>query len=245
MGVIVSHYNNQALEMSQEQIANTFSIGTNWTQLRVGILYQLSSSSATSSITSTDFAIGLCSGTASLYGSAAGPTYFAGWRSGVSNTLTYQVGGGTNLPYYTPTQFIGNIGTKVGTAFSSSANPQFGPDFPPILTGSLAVTASWFPLYLDFIKTNNTSSSQLWTITFYRYAADNGVRQPEYATVTRFYDELAHNVPSFAGGIPWQTLTTANVPISESIFGALDSINIFWPKTNPLDIYDIAVYRFI
>jgi len=244
MGTIRNIYNNdKSLEISEEQIANTFTIGSNWKWLRLGLVYQVSSSAAT--ISSHIFGVGVCSGTASLLGSAAGPTYFVG-ISTTPCTLTYAAA----LPAY-PYYYNGSSNTltgyQVGTSFSSSGAGGSTLNHPPI-SGS---TAIYYPLYLDFIKTVNDTTNQTWRVILTSYREINSTQTPSfYSTTTDFYTQLTNitasgptgQIPAENGG-QWARYDI-NVPVSESVYGSLDSINIFWNKTIPLEIYEIAAYQF-
>ena len=216
----------------------------------MGLLYQLSSSSATTTIPSHVFSMGLCSGTSSLYGSAAGPTYFVGTATAPAATLIYGPGTG-NIPYYSLNPSFTRIGTQVGTSFTSSGN--FGIytlAFPLMGTGSEISREMKFPVYIDFIKTTNDTSNQNWKVILTGCQFDNEFRAPVYCSSNQFYFQLTNLTASGPTGLVPPDTTTGwrrsviSVPVSESFYGSLDSINIFWNKTTPLEIYEIAAYQF-
>lgn len=242
MGTIRNIYgDNKSLEIIEEQIANTFTIGSNWTWLRLGLVYQLSSSAA--SIPSHIFGMGMCSGTASLLGSAAGPTYFVG-ISTTPCTLTYAAPIATS-PYYFNGSANTLIGSQVGTSFTSSGTSYVTLSHPPIS----ASAALYFPLYLDFIKTINNTTNQTWQVILTSYCEINGNQTPTYySTTTDFYTQLTNTTASGpTGQVPaigqWNR-SVVYVPVSESFYGSLNSINIFWNKTTPMELYEIAAYKF-
>lgn len=254
MASIVNYFSgDKAIQFQTEQIANTLAIGSTWTHLRLGILYQLSSSiNATSSLPSPKWAVGLCSGTASLIGSAVGPTHFVGAQCAI--TTTYQKSTDlVNYPYWWSGGGAGTfqIGTQVGTgSFTSYASTPRGSAIPTTKTGSLANSQYAYPLYIDFIKSATSPTNQLINIRLSNFMPDNGLRPQKSCSIADFYTYLASITCSgspptgFDDPIWWNT-TAISVPVSESLFGVLDSFCFHWPVNQPMMISEVALYRYV
>lgn len=253
MAIIRNYFTgNKSLEFSEEQIANTLAIGTNWSFIRVGVLCQISASPSTSSISSINFAMGLTSGTSSLYGSAAGPTHFVGLRTAITTSIFINTFANTFNPYFYVNDNDGvttKVGYQVGTgSFREAAGVGVtsGITFGGLITASTNLPGGQIyslPIYIDFIKPTNPSSP--WNIRTAMYGLDaTGFELLSTGSITSFYNNLAAITASNdLVGNRWRN-NSFDVPVSESLYGFLDSINIHWNKTAPFNVYEIAVYRF-
>ena len=246
MATIINITGSKALQISEETIANTLQIGSNWKWIRIGMLFNINSYvGSTSSLNSINFACGLCSGTNSLYGTVNGPTHFVGCVVPANSAFAKGDSGGTGLgtPYYYANPSLGNIiGKQIGTASFVPGLSNIG-NIAFVATGSLAYSHG--ALYLDFIKNTNDTTAQRWTVVYSGYQIANNLYGSSIAIPqTSFYAYLSE-VTTSAGLVnpPWRR-DAILLPVSESIHGTLDSVNVYWNKQVPLHIAEIAVYRF-
>jgi hypothetical protein len=261
MAIIVNEFQDNALKVSQEEIANTLQITNNWTHLRVGVLLQISQSHTGGTPNSSQLSIGVCSGTGSLMGSALGPTYFCGLNTFPGNTYTSVYYSSLNFFWYADLNsgsFSSSIGTQVGLNPFSRGSGSFklaGPTLVGISPNgtnipNTASNASYFPIYLDFVKSGSTPTTtpQLWTVVYYGYlTSDISSGTPFMMNISDFYTYLEILNPMFSNGFGGDDNWTSSlftVPVSESIYGTLDSLNVLWNHTIPMTIHEIALYRF-
>jgi len=236
---------DKGLAIAQETIANKLSVGTDWRWIRLGILYVVNSNPQfTASIGSINLAAGLSSGTSSLYGSVNGPTHFVGLIT--PPTMSMAGGAFISTPYYTSSpQITSNIiGKQIGSGSSEAAVGTHIYGFGLSGTGSVAFPLS--VIYLDFIKKSNTTTPQVWDIIYTGFAWPT-VNYSTIVTITNgaFYSYLSEITSSLGGVLaPPYVRNSFYLPVSESINGVLDTVNIYWNKTFPLNIHEIAVYRF-
>ena len=236
MAAITASYaypTEQLIRLNSESLSRIIDIGTDWTFLRIGIAASIDTHNTYSALVNTDWALGLCNGSSS-YGDAS-TTHFLGIMSAmaVNNTFTsasVDWGGSNNVKF----------GRKIGaTKYSpgSTATQRFGG-----MTGSAAnlnpasVEKRRFH-YINFFKADTDPG--LWLVTYgYRSSAAVNVQ-----TINEFYQSLTEETQSLtsytAGGIA--TL----IPITESVNGNLNSLNIFWNCINAeYKVYAVGVYRF-
>ena len=222
---------DKVLSISNEQCARTITIGSTWNRIRIGVRFKISSSFA--NITSANFAWGLISGTSSLYADAS-TNHFLGVDMPPSTTLTYT---SATINLYRNTaasasRFITKVGLTTTEYYHTVANFAFG------LIENLADEYR-MAAYMDIMKSNTDPG--LWTI-MYTYNRTVSFSTQDISA-TQFYNNITNDSAS---------LLTSNVasasfqiPISQSANGNLDTINIYWNKTTPpMEISDVAVYRF-
>ena len=217
---------DKVLSISGEQIGRTISIGSSWKWLRIGMLYQVSQSFANNSnvIPNPNLAFGLSAGTSSLYADVT-VRNFVGVDLDAAQTLN---------PIYGDT--IARLVMKSGSVYTyNSGNFRWD-------TGVSADTSSKHRAinFIDYIKADTDPG--LWLVRYtYTYFNGNPVLD---TSPTVFYAQMTNPTCSL-GGV--YTITSSFMPISESINGYLDTINIFWNKSNaypPIEISEIAAYRF-
>jgi hypothetical protein len=139
------------------------------------------------------------------------------------------------------------ITTQVsGTITKSSVNLTGGPLLVGIFSGSY--TPTYFPIYLDFIKSGSIISTapQMWQVVFTGYEFQNYTSTGHMPSVSDFYAQLPILTSSYDGSnVNGWSVQAFPIPVSESINGILDSINIRWSYIPlPLHVHEIAVYRF-
>lgn len=231
-------HGDYAVALTGTDASRTLSIGSNWTRIRIGVRQAVSSSSAqNTTIGQPRWCIGLCSSTSSTYSSTN--AHYVGMDTNAGFLINHF---GTSPGYYLTSLDGGNGGatrrwvTKVGTTttqFGSSQTDDLG---AYITSGSPTRTVH----YLDISKQISGTSSVdpgLWTLQWYRPISPIATDWP----ASSFYAQLSNDTAS--------TVVTAyieqRVPVSESINGALTTVNIYWDKSDPaLEVSDVAVWRF-
>ena len=232
-------YNNtgdgdRVLSMSGSQIARQIDIGSGWNWLRLGVRLQLTNSKAVDgnlNIVGPTLAMGLCSGTSSLYGDT-NTTYFLGMDTDSSKTF---VGSYVGARYYIVTNGQ-RIITKVNnttTVYATNVNYSIG---MPREDNAQPVNQLRIIHFIDYIKP--TVDPGMGQIVFYfTQNAANGVD----ATTSSFYPRMSENTASLLTGY---TSSHYIIPYSESVYGNLNTVNINWGNIYGLEISDVSVYRF-
>lgn len=228
---------DKVLSISGSQIARKINVGNNWHWLRLSVRLQLTNSMAVDSainIVGPQLAIGLCSGTSSLYGDV-NTTYFMGIDTDSSKTF---VGNYTGIRYYTLTSGSHFI-TKVNTTRTVYSDINRYQITMPREDGVAPANQSRRHQFIDFIKP--TVDPGMGTIVFFR---DDNAGAGTDITTSSFYSKVLENTASFLA--PYTTYTTSSflIPFSESVYGNLDTVNINWGNQYGLEISDVVVYRF-
>lgn len=218
---------DKILSIAGEQIARTLTDGTNWNWLRVAVRYEISRSTA-ADISSPKFAIGLTTGTSSLYGDLS-TTHFVGVASNIANSMIYN----TN---FTPPVY--NNGTLRYIVKSGStervASSNLTWEVPTISSTSSMARVCQF---VDFIK--SPADPGFWLITTNTSHMAN--LTPSDTSFTTFFNQLSALTASLGAN----DRTSSYVAVSESINGYLNSVNIYWNQsTPPVEISDVYVFRF-
>jgi hypothetical protein len=221
---------DKVLSMSGEEIARKFSIDSSWKHIRIGILNEISRSTA-ANIPSVTFAFGLTAGTSSLYGDAS-TNHFVGLASTPSQNMGYG-------PTYTPPVYQSatlRVVTKVATTTTAWATGLTW-EMPTI-----SDTSSMFRvvLFVDFMRP--ASDPGIMNVRAYTPHAsaqnwNNGGQETQ--------DNFDLWMSQVTASATQTDKTPVSFPISESINGTLDSVNIYWGQANPpLEISKVSVYRF-
>lgn len=214
---------DQALTLSQEELARRLNIGTNWNSIR--ILVQLALNCQTgANISSTSLVIGMCSGAVNTFGQGTCTNFIGGVHTqtgaGLYGQWNYNAGAGN--PYYTTAG--NNVAVRAGTGAASVYTVGGNNGFVPIAANGTA-RRGIFGCRISKGSPTFAIGNQF-----------TGVNQ-DY-TVANFFDyadQLA-NVP--AGMSEYPLSVTFN-----EVAGALDTVNIWWPRIYPLEIYAVAVCR--
>jgi hypothetical protein len=232
MAIIVDRVTEKVMSLVNEQIGRTFTIGSNWSWIRVGILYEFFSSSvAHSSLPSPQFAVGLTCGTGSLYADSTLRHFIGAKTNSSANYGQYGIG----LNHYV------DISTSKGLYFTEK-------------TGSTEISSSAFALGLAGFSTGSSRNRSMIFIDYIKSSSDPGVWS--YALFGKngqdgnifaidtppvdFYFSMSVETCSMN---KYQRLT-GTFPVSESFRGMLDSVNISTNLTQSVEISDVAVYRF-
>ena len=214
---------DQFFNLSNEEFVRPMRMGSNWNAVKIGIMGGIDAQFG-GNITAAFGAFGVCSSGAS-FGTAS--SNFIG-SSMVTNTLdgatmTYVANSGS--PYYvnnTSAYAIKKIGTTLTPSASSFATLGWWP-----VTPWLARRGIWY-LYI-------TKGSPTWTVQTNHYA---GIVD---WTFPQFLDGLEQtgttNIQGTAFGGLSQSLT-----FNESL-GAMDTVNFFWNRMYPFEVYAIGVAR--
>ena len=219
---------DKVLSMSGEEIARTISIPSTWRHLRIGILHEISRSTGTD-ISNPLFAFGLTAGSSSLYGDAV-TNHFIG-VSAPAQTAPYQ--SGWTIPAYTALVNVIKKEATTVTTWASNVNWQ---------VGTINTTASMYRniLFVDFIRPPSDPGT-MHLRTYTPHAANTNLNVAGQETQDNF-DLWMTQITSSA----IQTdITPVFLPVSESIYGSLNTVNIYWGTVNPpVEISKVSVYRF-
>lgn len=223
------------LALANEEYVRTLAIGSNWTQLRIGIMYAIP---GTANIPSAKLCVGLC---ASAFDplSASTTGHFVGANFTSTNfssaTLTYNAGAG--LPYFTSPGFC--FFKRVGTAATVFGN--FGATiYHPNNGGS---TQRRGVVIVELLK------GASWTVR--GWAMPLGSAGPPATGVFRDYGyvhllEALEDPATSTLAIDGNTLVYHSVlgSVNEGADGYLDAVDIFWSKgAQFFELYAIAVQR--
>lgn len=226
--------NDYKLSVSQEQIARKMDVGSSWRHIRIGMRAMVSRSAA--HLTSANFALGMTSGTSSLY-SDSNTTHFVGF-SMINSTFTYY----SNFNDTYNASGSGNFYWKTGSLLQSASNSRLTCGI-----GTSEVTSTNLYLFrtmtfLDIIKSDTDPG--VWTLKWYSMRNNVGATD---ISLTTFYTQLLNATQSVASPLSEYYLTEATLPVSESAHGYLDTVNIYWQNANTVNLFisDIAVYRFV
>lgn len=231
-----------ALSTTTTDLSRTINIGSDWKRLRIGMRLSISSSQnqvVGIVINQPQFALGLCNGTSSTYSTST--THFVGvdldsqfYLFNRTGTFPNQFGTSQDSSNPGPTRrFVVKTGTT-RNVFGAAFNEAFG-----------AYNTSGSPdrtvCYVDISKELSGSLDTVvdpgsWTIRYFK--TSNGQTD---ISASVFYSRLADDTASVVVAAPVQQA----VPVSESINGVLNTVNIYWNKNDPpMEISDVAVWRF-
>jgi len=207
----------------------TFSIGSNWTEIRFGMQYAIVPDS-TNNLTSALLTVSINTGSAAVYPRQASVTnsYYAIWIS-VGPTLTYNAGAGN--PYFSNTTPF--VGRRQGVTDNDQASPATTL-YHPTNTGS---TQRRGILYIDFSKI--TGQTVMW------YFTTAGHVQVDYSESV-FLAELATQATPAPGGNAMVANPNSNNLVTDT-GGALDTIGWYFGASalGQIQVYNVAAYRFI
>lgn len=231
-----------ALSTTTTDLSRTINIGSDWKRLRIGMRLSISSSQnqvVGIVINQPQFALGLCNGTSSTY--STNTTHFVGmdldsqyYLFNRTGTFPNQFGTGQSSVNSGPTRrFVVKTGitrnvfgaafTEAFGAYNTSGSPDRTVcylDFAKELSGSLEIVVDPGLWSIQYFKTSNAQAD---------------------VSASVFYSHLADDTASVVVAAPVQQ----SVPVSESINGVLNTVNIYWNKSDPpMEISDVAIWRF-
>jgi len=207
--------------MSQAQFGRVLTIGTDWTNLRIGIRYSLPDSGA--NILAPTFFMGVCSGTTAMIADAT-TTNFVGLRIGNTSTAFTRGTDANSKVRYTTTNLAYpvkrvNTTTTAGSSVSTSN----------LLSGD---TSLRFNLMAEIAK-----GSPNYNIKFFVHGTVDSVDISQ----ADFLDLVAATTPVLAG-YTWNAGPN-NIACDEAA-GAFDTVNLYWDKITPgVEVSDIAIAR--
>jgi len=225
---------DKVLSISGSQIARQINIGNSWRWLRLGVRFQLTNSRAVvgvDNIVGPTLAIGLSSGTSSLYGDT-NTTHFMGIDTDSSKTFIGTYIGVRSYNISNGQRIVTKVNNTITTHYSNSNYYVGMPREDQATPANQHRTVN----YIDYIKP--AVDPGVGTIIFYRDV--NGGAGADIASAS-FYSIMVENTASIVGS---NSSSAYNMPMSESVYGYLDTVNINWGNVYGLEISDVAVYRF-
>lgn len=211
--------------LSNSNFARTWNttLGTNWTKLRVALRYTMTNTAA--NLTGTPrFAIGVCAGTNNIFQDAT-CSNFVGMVTGAA-TWSYL---GGPPPYYNNQAPV--AATKVGATLTlGGAMPASGTFY---ITGNPGVTNRTI-VFLDVTKGVGTN------ITLRAFFQSGAItRDIDYDQFLLLAEMLTPAATTFT-----LSAEVSAPPVTESVNGYLNSVNVAWDRTSPaIQICDIAIVK--
>lgn len=221
---------DKALQMTQEEFARKLSFGNKWNALRIGVLWRVNDSVSIAS--RTRFHMGLCNGDTNTFASSTCSGYIGVVPGFLTSTIPYNYDG-VNLAYNTTAYWYGYT-TKVGASVSDGLYAGF--------TGT------------QYFAASTSSGPRITGMTIYRNSATSYTLYYHYCTLANFnfITPTLFELQSFMedeslSGWAANFISTATNPavagLSTSL-SSLDTVSIYWNKTNLLEISALAVSRF-
>ena len=227
-----------ALSTTTTDLSRTINIGSDWKRLRIGMRLSISSSlPEVGVINQPQFALGLCNGTSSTY--STNTTHFVGMDLDSQWYLTDRSSG-----QWLTSDFSNPVNSRRFVVKNGVTRNVFGSGFVENF-GAYLISGSpdRSVCYVDYTKEISGSLETvvdpgLWTIRYFKAFSAGGITD---TSASAFYSRLADDTASVVVAAPVQQA----VPVSESINGVLNTVNIYWSKNDPpMEISDVAVWRF-
>lgn len=214
------------LSIGNEQAARLRQIGTNWTTIRLGLRLSVNGSASISG--TPRFALGLCSGTTMLLGSAS-TKHFVGVRSAVGTwTRTtgppayYSVAGSPSI------RAIKRVGTTLTTGNEIA---------PCYISSAPASVRSVF--LLNIVKGSPNYSLQCGMATT-SAAGQTDVSLAQFEQMLAL--ESISGISAIVTG--YGTATGTTIAVNEANDGLLDAMQILWDRSSPeIEVSDIGYAR--
>lgn len=216
------------IALSNESLVRPIAIGTNWTSLRVSVLCAIDYQEAVS-LGGAQFMIGLCSGTSNPYSSATTTNYIGMGFHRFPPTGTFTYNAGTGNPYLTGS---GNGAiTKTGTTQVTVSGNTFSHYFP--------VAGVGVPRRMihSFVFTKGIPN---YSITYYNNTADPLLNYTQ-ADLLEVCDQIVVGTNILVNGVSVAG-SGFTVAASEAA-GVFDTVDIYWNKVPPMEIYGLGVTR--
>lgn len=226
--------NDISLQVNREEWVRTMTIGSSWTHLRIGILYQITGTADIAA--SNGFAMGVCSGTAHPFADPVTTTNFIGIYA--NNGLHFVSNAPNNWWQFTNSMLFG--ATKVGTTLTTSAT-NFA-DSVGMFATVVGGTNRRGILYLDITK-----GSPNYTLGITLPINGGSATSTDFTinTLLRGMNETFGSIlnteyPGFFnnGNTPDSTMAASEGP------GGFDTVNIYSNLlNNPMEIQEVAVQK--
>ena len=226
------------LRLTQEEYVRPLGFGSNWTKLRIGVLLAIVDTGGT--LTTVNFAVGVCSGTAGFGSASTTHAVVLAFDTPPGSNYTYNAGSG--YPYYA--QGVGNKFVRRVGSTNTVVNGQAGQPCFYSLGGTLRAG----PVIVEMAKLGGgvvgcyaysataASSYNHYDLQSLMEIMEQPYGQTANVTVTRL------DTSARVQGGPTGGATTDLTTVDESA-GVLDHVNISWNHSNGLEIYAIAVSR--
>jgi hypothetical protein len=228
---------DKCVELANNEYLRTMAIGNNWTRIRVGILAALQPN-GTNNIASCRLLLGLCSGKSNPYGAAA-TTNFIGARiigkAAGDGTATYNAGGGN--PYFLDTDpgFPAAVRKVGGVITTVQESVGFSAAGITTTTGALQRRS---PFFVEIVK-----GSPNYQVRLDCPGEQNAARMQTDYTYADFRAGLEQQGNAVLQG---NTLNTARTYLSiacDETAGVFDTVNLFWNKSQVLEVYALGFYK--
>jgi hypothetical protein len=223
------------LQLGNEEWVRKLAIGSTWTHVRIGVLYQITGTANTPG--GSGFAIGMCSGTSAPFGNAS-TTNFVGIEC--VSALTFSTASlGANYPYY-PFSASNIFACKkvVATITTAATNLADGVGMNAYAVGGGGgVVPRRSLLYVDITK-----GSPNYTIGI---SSLQGGTENLDITVAQLLTGMIQNYGSINIGVGiMHTGNGAQTLACDETAGGFDSVNIYSNELgNPLLIFEVAVEK--
>lgn len=215
------------LQLGNEEWVRKMALGSTWTHIRIGLLYQISGTATTPG--GSGFAIGICSGTSAPFGNAS-TTNFVGVECVAA--LLYN---STNPNFQFTVSNLFACKKVVSTITTAATNLGDGSG---IWTASTSGTARRGILYVDITKGSPNYTIGITGSTLGSAATDFTVPNL-LAGMTQNYGSISLGVGGvLSNGNGAQTLAC------DETAGGFDTVNIYSNElANPMTIFEVAVEK--
>jgi hypothetical protein len=229
--------NDIALQLGNEEWVRKLAIGSSWTHVRIGVLYQLIGTGNTAG--GTGLAIGMCSGTSNPFGSTS-TTNFVGveWI----NALTYVAtgGGSPGYPYFQFQSTNGQACKKIVNTITTAGTNLFdGVDIG--VPTNLGTTLRRGVMYIDITK-----GAPNYTIGISGPATmgSTSIGQHDF-TVAELISGMTQTFGSITvGGFGMHSGNTPVTLACDEIAGGFDTVDVYINElNNPVNVYEVAVEK--
>jgi len=225
--------NDIALQLGNEEWVRTLAVGSTWSHIRIGVLYQLIGTVTTAG--GTGFFIGMCSGTSNPFG-AATTTNAVGLE--VINALGFVANSGN--PYYQFGSSNGQVCKKVVSTITTNVTNVFDSVDGGVPT-NLGATLRRGLLYVDIVKGSPNYTIQA---SFPAGMGSTGTGNHDF-TVAELLSGMTQVLGSITvGGF---LLSSANSPLTlacDETAGGFDTVDIYSNElNNPMNWYEVAVEK--
>lgn len=245
---------NSYLVLGNEQYFRTFSFGSNWNILSIGVLLSIDSVGSLANL-DAGFAIGVCSGNSGYKGGGLNPNH---WIGGVWGTTNGPVGFGTpQAKFYNAanpiyTSLLSYARFITGSATSDDGGHGAENPGVSLCLPSNTGTARRFAVFVN-IAMSSTSSCVYYShmignsdlVTPFVSSSYN-VDQTVALVRNGLYDAFVANGGEYFGGASYQGPSGMAVvnPSSFFITYPLDTLNIYWNNSsNQLHVHYIGVMK--
>ncbi len=225
--------NDISLQVNREEWVRTLAIGSAWTHIRIGLLWQVTGTGSIAA--SNGFAMGMCSGTAHPFADPVTTTNFVGIYA--NNGLTFISNGLDSYFQFSNTMLF--VATKVATTLNTNATNAA--DSVACFVPNTATTNRRGIIYVDITK-----GSPNYTIGMTMPTANNSAQNIDF-TVNNLLVGMNESFGSILSAEFPGVFSTGNTPLTMAADegpGAFDTVNIYSNfLNNPMEIQEVAVQK--